>query len=149
MKLILLLIIFNFYQVKEYSGKIVYVIDGDTFILQTTEERLKIRMDCIDAPEKDQDFGSESKNFLERFLYKECKVFSKSSDLYGRTIGMLYVDNINVNLLSIREGFSWHYKKYSSDSVFTRAEIKAREGKKGLWSNSEAIAPWVWRILNK
>jgi micrococcal nuclease len=149
MRLILLLIIFSFYQVKEYSGKIVYVIDGDTFILQTKEERLKIRLDGIDAPEKDQDFGPESKKFLEKYLYKECKVVYKGVDRYGRTIGVLYVDSVNINLQSIQEGFSWHYKKYSSDTVLAEAEVKARIEYKGLWSNTEAIEPWKWRVLQK
>jgi endonuclease YncB( thermonuclease family) len=65
--LIALLVVFTFY-VEPYVGKILRVIDGDTFVLQTEEGNLKIRMDGIDAPEKEQDFGLEAGEFLNRYL---------------------------------------------------------------------------------
>lgn len=142
-----LAIIFVFYifQSTQYSGIILSVIDGDTFILQTTDGNLKIRMDGIDAPEKDQVFGKESKDFLNKYLYKKCIVKTNGIDRYGRMIGTLYIDEININLLSVQEGYSWHYKKYSNNEDLAKAESNAKENKKGLWRYLETIPPWEWR----
>jgi endonuclease YncB( thermonuclease family) len=149
MKILALLLFLSFYQVKEYSGKIIHITDGDTFILQTNEGNLTIRLDGIDAPEKKQAFGPESKTFLDSYLYKECKVTYKSLDRYGRTIGVLWVDGVNINLLSVQKGYSWHYKKYSTDKVLAAAENKAQSEKIGLWVDPGAVPPWEWRKLNK
>ena len=47
----------SFGQVKVLQGKVVKVIDGDTFDLLTNEDVLfRVRMAHIDAPEKKQDF---------------------------------------------------------------------------------------------
>lgn len=120
-------------------------MDGDTFVLQTTEGSFKVRMDGIDAPEKDQPFGDESKKFMDKYLYKECLVTVKGYDKYQRALGVLFVDGVNLNLLSVQEGFSWHYKKYSTDKALSDAEISARREKKGLWLNSDVMPPWDWR----
>ena len=149
MKTFLFLLIFTFFQTKEYTGKIIYVTDGDNFTLQTEQGNLKIRMDGIDAPEMDQEYGKESKAFLFKYLHKECRVIYKGVDKYGRTIGVLYVVDVNINLLSVEKGFAWHYKKYSNDSTLVQAEVRARGEKKGLWENPNAIAPWEWRLRGK
>lgn len=132
---------------KTYNGTISYIIDGDTFILETKEGRLKIRLDGIDCPEKDQPYGYIAKAYLEKFKYKRCKVVWKKTDRYGRTIGTLYVKGENINLKMVRNGYAWHYKKYSDDEELAEAETKARQEKKGLWKQKNIIAPWEWRNL--
>jgi endonuclease YncB( thermonuclease family) len=142
--LIALLVVFTF-NVEPYVGKILRVIDGDTFVLQTEEGNLKIRMGGIDAPEKDQDFGLEAGEFLNRYINKNVKVIPSGVDRYGRTIGTLYFDGININLLEVREGYAWHYKKYSNDQKMANAEELAKKEKKGLWRSLNVIPPWEWR----
>lgn len=131
--------------VKPIFGKILRIIDGDTFVLQSEEGNLKIRMDGIDAPEMDQEFGMEAKKFLIRYLYKDVRILPNGVDRYGRTIGTLYDDGTNINLLEVGEGYAWHYKKYSNDQELARAEELARMEKKGLWKNENALSPWEWR----
>lgn len=145
MKLLLIFLTIFFIQWPDYQGTILSVTDGDTFVLQTTEGNLKIRLNGIDAPEKDQPYGKESKAFLEKYLYKECFVKTFGVDRYGRTLGTVYIKNQNINLLSVQEGYAWHYKKYSNDEELAQAEEEARKGKRGLWKDRDAVAPWDWR----
>jgi micrococcal nuclease len=128
-----------------YNGTILRVLDGDTFVLQTDDGSIMVRMNGIDAPEKNQPYGKESGDFLRKFLNKQCKVIKHSIDRYGRTIGDLYIDNTWINLESIRMGLSWHYKKYSKDKILSSAEDSARGIKVGLWKEECPIAPWEWR----
>ncbi len=145
MKMLLIFFTILLVQGPDYKGTILSVTDGDTFVLQTTEGNLKIRLNGIDAPEKDQPYGKESKVFLEQYLYKECMLKTYGVDRYGRTLGTLYVKGQNINLLSVQEGYSWHYKKYSKDEELAQAEEEARKGKRGLWKEGDAFAPWDWR----
>lgn len=132
---------------QTYEGTIIKVVDGDTFVFQTTEGSLKVRMQGIDAPEKKQDFGSESKVFIEKYLNKPAKVESIGLDKYGRTLGTLLVNGIDINLESLKNGCSWHFKKYSTDINYSNAELSAKKALKGLWKHPNAIAPWTFRHL--
>jgi micrococcal nuclease len=149
-KIFILLLLFPFACfAQEYSGTIIRVIDGDTFVFQTDDGSLKIRMYGIDAPEKTQEFGQESKAFLERYLHKSGTLNKTGIDKYGRTLGVLFVGNININLESIKNGCAWHYKYYCNDEKFAQAQKDARKKRAGLWAGSNPIPPWEYRKNHK
>ncbi len=139
-----LIFVFAPYQ-KEYVGIVHWVIDGDTFLLATDNDEIKVRPDGIDCPEKDQPYGTEARKYLERYWGKRCKVVWTKKDRYGRVLGTLWVDSVNVNLELVRNGLASHYKKYSKDTTLAQAEVDAKAKKLGLWADDKAIAPWVWR----
>ena len=130
---------------QTYTGTVVFIKDGDTFVFQTESGSLTVRMQGIDAPEKDQPFGQESKAFLMQYKDRKGSLQTFGVDKYGRTLGVLFVDNENVNYLSVLNGASWHYEQYSSDKKLAEAEKSAREGKKGLWKDNNPTPPWEWR----
>jgi len=41
-------------------------------------------------------------------------------------------------LSMVRDGFAWHYSKYSKDKKFAEAEAKIK--KKGLWIDQNPVA---------
>ena len=104
-------------------------------------------MNGIDAPEHNQPYGKESTEFLDKYLFKNATIKTNGVDRYGRTIATLFINGQDINLLSIKSGSSWHFKKYSSDVDFANAEIDARNKKIGLWSLSNPIPPWEWRKM--
>ena len=134
---------------QEYSGTILRVIDGDTFVFQTNEGSLRVRMFGIDAPEKSQAFGQESTKFMEGFLHKAGVLKKTSIDKYGRTLGMLFIDKVNINLECVKKGYAWHYAYYYKNEEFARAEKEAKEKKLGLWKNENPTPPWKYRQLHK
>ena len=103
---------------QSYHGTIIRVIDGDTYVFQTEEGSFIVRMYGIDAPEGKQPYGRESTEFLSNYLYKEAITEVSGTDRYGRRIGILFIDGQDINLLSIKRGFSWHYKQYSEDKNY-------------------------------
>jgi len=99
----------------------------------------------IDAPERDQPYSKESADFMKQYLNKEAFIKASGVDRYGRTLGVLYINNQDINLLSIRNGCSWHYKRYSSDQQYASSEEFAKKNKIGLWALQNPIPPWNWR----
>ena len=49
----------------------------------------------------------------------------------------------------VQDGLAWHYKQYSKDDKMAKAEVEARESKKGLWSDPNPVPPWEYRKKKK
>ena len=133
------------------NGKVVKIIDGDTFDVLTNEKKtIRIRMNGIDCPERKQDFYQSAKNALSGYIFnKEVNLFITGYDRNRRAIAMVYSNGDNINLVMIRSGLAWHFKKYSTDTSFANAEQQARLARKGLWSMDHPIAPWEFRKKSK
>jgi micrococcal nuclease len=130
---------------QSYSGTIINVIDGDTYVFQTSEGSFKVRTLGTGAPENQQPYSKESAEFLLKYLNKDAITKVTGTDRYCRSIGILYVQGKDINLLSIKNGCSWHYKQYSKDQSFADAEIIARKNRIGLWGLANPTPPWRWR----
>lgn len=143
----------SFSAFADYSGIVVGVTDGDTIsVLDSGKVQHKIRLSGIDAPEKKQAFGMQSKKSLsDLVINKNVAVQSDKKDRYGRELGKILVGDVDINLEQIKSGMAWHYKKYErtqslEDRVnYGYAEDMARAMKHGLWSDDKQIPPWGWR----
>jgi endonuclease YncB( thermonuclease family) len=135
-------------------GKVVGVSDGDTItVLDIEKTEHKVRLMGIDAPEKSQDFGNQSKRALSNYIYqKEVSVEYKKLDKYKRKVGKVTLEGKDICLLMIQDGFAWHYKDYEKEqsktdrNLYSQAELKAREAKIGLWQDNKAIEPSAFRL---
>ena len=134
-------------------GKVVGITDGDTItVLDVGKTEHKVRLMGIDAPEKKQDFGNESKKALSNYIYqKEITVEYRKQDRYKRKVGKIILGKEDICLQMIKDGMAWHYKDYEKEQpkidrdLYSQAELKAREAKIGLWQDSKAIAPSTFR----
>jgi micrococcal nuclease len=144
---ILFLILISHACIAQINGRVVSVSDGDTFTLLTNDnEQIRIRLYGIDCPEKDQDFGQVAKKFLSDLVYnKNVNVTKTDVDRYGRTIGKVFIDSVNVNKSLLRAGLAWHYKRYDDDPAWAKVEATARRKKLGLWAKADAVPPWEYR----
>lgn len=129
------------------AGHIVGVHDGDTVtLLLPGGERIKVRLAQIDAPELEQEFGAESQGSLFGALMdRDVEVVKETIDKYGRTIGMIYLGDTNVNKMQIERGMAWAYRQYVHDKALLESEATARQNKVGLWSGENPVAPWDYR----
>ena len=122
------------------------VIDGDTIRAEVEGKERKIRLNDIDAPEMNQPFGVQSRNFLIRLLdKKDITVVFQGKGSYGRPLGQIYANDENVNVLMIKSGFAWVYDKYVEDLSLYEFQDQAKSENLGLWQAENPIAPWVWR----
>lgn len=150
-KFLLCFLFFPLFSFSQIKGKVIKITDGDTFVLLTgSKEQIKIRLHGIDAPEKKQDYGTVSKNYLSNLVFKKDIIIEyKNRDRYGRRIGIAFMEGVNVNEKMLSEGMAWHFKKYDTNSQWSVLESKAKEEKKGLWSQPNPVAPWEWRVRKK
>lgn len=127
-------------------GEVTGISDGDTLFLQVEGGQLRVRLARIDAPEKKQAFGRRSEQSLRELVWKRV-VTAKwhQRDRYGRPVAEVFVDEFDVNAEQVRRGMAWVYRAYSRDPDLIRLEQEARTERRGLWSEPNPVAPWVWR----
>ena len=136
------------------SGTATNVYDGDTFTLITDDdEKVKIRIVGIDAPEAKQEYGIASRDFARNILDKKrVRVYLEPGETYGRKLGVVITqDGIHFNYEMVASGNAWWYSnngKYSTDKFLKAAMKDAQEKRKGLWASEDPQAPWEWRRAN-
>ena len=101
-----------------YRGKIVKIIDGDTIdvIIDLgfeVQKRVRCRLDSVDAPAITTPEGKKAKEFLvEKLPINETvTVVSNKYDKYGRSVAMVYYNDVNINQLLLDNNHAVVYKK--------------------------------------
>ncbi len=75
-----------------------------------------------------------------------------STDRYSRLIVVIFVDDININITMLENGYAWAYRDYlkkNDREVYIGAETKAKYLKRGLWQQDNPVAPYNYRKKNK
>ena len=145
---------------KVIIGKVTRVSDGDTIHVVTGgNEKYKVRLDRIDAPESDQPYGKESAAYLSKLINgRTVRVEWVKKDQNGRILGIVYLDSIkqsntsnnqtirqDVNLTMVATGNAWHYSYFDKTLAYATAEAAAKSKKLGLWAAENPINPYEWR----
>lgn len=127
-----------------HPAKVIKISDGDTITVLSGKEQTKVRLYGIDAPEKKQDYGQRSKQFLASLIAGQVvEVEPKGKDRYKRTLGIIHYKGQDINAQMVLNGYAWAYVKYSK--IYVDQEKTARKNKLGLWQSSDPTPPWEWR----
>lgn len=128
------------------TGKVVRVSDGDTIHVQPKKgAKEKIRLNDIDAPESNQKWGRQSTAYLQKRIGgKEVRVEWQKRDQYGRILGTVFCDGVDINHEMVKSGNAWLYH-YSKNPEYSAAMQAAKSARLGLWSLPSPIDPWQWR----
>lgn len=131
----------------DFQGKVISISDGDTItILKDSRQQIKVRLASIDAPEKNQPFGTQAKNFTSKLIFgKQVHIKDEGSDQYNRVLGTVYLGSQNINKTIVYNGYAWAYRRYIKDSSYIALEKDAKLHRRGLWSDKNAIPPEIWR----
>ena len=134
---------------------VVRVVDGDTVVLDGNEKVRLVGIDtpeCVDPRRPVQWYGKEASAYTGRLLKGRrvsLEYDVERKDRYGRTLAYLRLeDGTFVNLRLVEEGYATAYRyppnvRYAEE--FRRAERKAREAGKGLWSDPAKAGALVRR----
>lgn len=107
----------------ELEGIVNYVVDGDTLDIND----IRIRLALVDTPERGQDGYKEAREFVKNLcLNKKGEVDiddgQRRGDRYGREIGVVYCDGINVNKALVENNLTKIYTEYCDISEFSKEE---------------------------
>ena len=150
--LILLLLIHSSLSASTIIGIVTRVADGDTITVTVNDKtKHRVRLAEIDAPElTGQVYGKASRAYLITLIHnKQVLVEYSKKDRYGRLIGTVKAQTVNINEAMIKAGLAWHYKYYSKSKSLGELEKKAQKNKLGLWKQINPVAPWIFRRSKK
>lgn len=149
--------------IRTVVGIVTKISDGDSVsIHDDLGTKLKIRLYGIDAPETEkssrrtgqvskegQPYGEESYWALQGKLERQrIRVDILDIDKYKRMVGIIWLNDRNINREMVQEGHAWAYRKYLKTpyaSEFIGLEEQARSERKGLWKDNNPTPPWEFR----
>lgn len=110
------------------SGKITQVIDGDTVKVNGKS----IRFALVDAPELKYD-GGQAKKFVEQICPVGSEVIvdqddNQLQDKYGRMLGVIYCNNLNLNKEVLDSGLGDLYSAFCDQSEFSTHSWAIKHG---------------------
>ena len=130
-------------------AKVDRVYDGDMLVLMGGSRARIIRLDGIDAPERDQPYGPVATAALEYMVGRAIYyVETDKYDEYAAVVATLYhsKEGYNINASLVCAGFAWWYERYAPDNQSLEdCQKEAREAPKGLWEDDAPMPPWEWR----
>lgn len=151
--IIFMLLLMSCQQVKEADpkGKVIGISDGDTIKILIDGKTFKVRLFGIDSPERSQAFGTKAKDFASSLAFgKEVSLIIHGKDRYKRILAEVILPNgKNLNEELVKNGYAWHYTKYSDSRRLEKFEKDARKKRKGLWQDESPLPPWEFRALKR
>ncbi|MFM8590643.1 MAG: thermonuclease family protein [Limnohabitans sp.] len=134
------------------QGWVSWVIDGDTVVLvpQGQRESVKLRIAGIDAPEACQTGGESARLALIALVQRRTvRVQTTGQDSYGRPLGRLWVDQMDVGAELVRQGQAWAYEHRTGRGPYAALQRQARSERKGLFAvQDRPRSPAVFRQFN-
>lgn len=148
---------------------VVGVTDGDTITVRCGEpgahEQVKVRIQGIDAPERKQPYGNRARQALSDMVFQQwADLRCNKTDRYGRKVCSVWVApssasddprTLDAGLTMVSTGMAWWYRTYAREQspqergLYAFAEEEARSRRVGLWADTDATPPWMWRRSNQ
>ena len=122
-------------------------IDGDTAWFIIDGERVKVRFLGIDTPESinvKEEYGEDASSYTCSVLKNANNIYieyddnSDRYDKYGRLLGYVFVDGINISELLVSKGYAevkYIYGEYKYLDDLCDSQYKAYENKLGIWDS--------------
>jgi len=141
--------------------RVTRVTDGDTIKVSGIGSTVTVRLVGIDAPETSkrkhepgQPFSQKSTKYLASLvLNKSVTMKSYGTGRYGRILGVVFVNGMNVNLEMVKVGLAEVYRGRSVKGLdmdtYWKAEAETKKASIGIWSwRDKYISPREWRKMH-
>lgn len=121
---------------------VIAVHDGDTFY---TDTHVAVRIAEVDAPELTQEHGIQSRDALASLILHKQVELDCAGRSYQRQVCHVHLGVTDVNAWLLANGHAWLAVRYQTTKVYTAFFVAARQQHRGLWSQSNPVAPWHYR----
>ena len=142
---------------KEETGRVVRVVDGDTYDVLARSVVYRMRLLGVDAPEPDQPFGNQAADSVARLLGTKRKVLltRQGADLYGRTLATVRLPvaggpALALDSLLVVRGWAWAWDPKHRVAGRAAQQVAAVAARRGLWKCGAVgvLTPRQWRQFN-
>jgi len=135
----------------EIQGTVTEVQDGDSLTLVDWRRTYRIRLTDIDAPEREQPRGEDSRASLFNICaLKWATAETSREDRFGRTLARVTCAGVDANAEQVRRGWAWVFTRFAAkDSPLHGVQAEAKAARRGLWADSEPLPPWEWRARKR
>ena len=147
--LLLLLLSFSL-SAETITGKVLWIDDGDTFILGRGKELIRIRIWGIDAPEKQMEGKEIASGALAAFIHGKRVNCEAKGEHRGRIVAQVFYKQKDIGLELLKMGAVWWSDKYAPHQADYKIAFEdSKKQKRGLWALGNPEAPWEWRKRHK
>lgn len=130
----------------DLTGQVIHIADGDNMTVVINDEHIRVQLAGVDAPEKNQPFGTRSRQSLSDLCFwKKVTVIPKGKDQYGRMFAKVRCDDVDAGEEQVKRGMAWVYDHYVKDPSLNPLQEEAKITKRGLWADPYSTPPWEWR----
>ncbi|HSM22608.1 MAG TPA: thermonuclease family protein [Rubrivivax sp.] len=129
------------------QGVVTHVTDGDSlWVTPPGQPGIEVRLRDIDAPEICQVWGEEARRALEeRVLGRTVVLRTAGRDTYGRTLGYVQFDGVDVGRRMVEEGHAWSTRTRWDRGPLVKEERMADALRRGLHGLPGAVMPRDFR----
>jgi endonuclease YncB( thermonuclease family) len=131
----------------QLDGTVTWVSDGDSlWVTPAGGAAVELRLTGIDAPEICQPWGEQAKQALVELVKgKAVRVVTVGRDSHGRTLGTVFLDQLNVNKKMVQEGHAWSTRYKYDRGPYVADERMAKALGRGLNQAGGAVMPKDFR----
>ena len=142
---------------QEEAGRVVRVVDGDTYDVLARSTTYRVRLAGVDAPEPDQPFGLQAADSVARLLNSNRAVLltRRGMDLYGRTLATVRLPvagkpALALDSLLVMRGWAWAWDPKRRVAGRAAQQASAVAARRGLWKCGAVgvLTPRQWRQFN-
>lgn len=120
---------------EKYEGVVTRVIDGDTLILRYVEHHVSVQLEGVDAPEPGEPYARRAAESLARLCHRQpAIVHAEGADAYGRVLGEVICNGVNVNQEQLRRGMGRLETPADAPPAWRKLQRDARSAGRGLWA---------------
>ena len=134
------------------------ITDGDTIVINDIRIRFTgsdapesyffgKTQTCLDAEGNEWECGNAAtQKLIELIGNQKVRCTDEGQDRYGRTLGICYVGDMDLQAEMVKSGMAVAYLRYSDR--YEREQNYAKKVKAGMWAG-EFLEPEVWRRENR
>jgi len=131
--------------------RVTRVHDGETLRAEGHGIEIVVRLAGIEAPESPSDTEQSNHNLAlaakswlaEMTLNKVVEIEGHGMDEMNRVLGVLLIQEVNVNLEMIKAGYAKVYRGVPPHPLYLlpylKAEQNAKRARRGMWSNHKGL----------